>query len=99
MMLAILTLFPSADPTVVTGVLVLTVLAFLFYTNVGQNLPLVNAKEPFEFRLTPAKKRYVADAKSLIARGLQKVCILQVRTLMVDNKLNASVYSGPFSTS
>ncbi|PLB49717.1 cytochrome P450 [Aspergillus steynii IBT 23096] len=72
MMIAILGIFPTVDPTVVTSFLVLSVLAFLFYIQSGTSLPLVNGKERLEFRLSPAKKRFLVDAKSLIARGLKK---------------------------
>ena len=73
MMLPIITTYYSSDTIVVTGVLAFTVLAFLFYVSSSQSLLLVNGKEGFEIGLAPAKKRYLYNARSLIAQGLKKV--------------------------
>ncbi|KAI9043900.1 cytochrome P450 [Aspergillus affinis] len=60
------------DPIVVTGVIALSVVAFIIYTSSGKRFPLINSKERFEIGIAPAKKRFFHHARSLIVQGLQK---------------------------
>ncbi|KAB8277388.1 cytochrome P450 [Aspergillus minisclerotigenes] len=52
----------------------------LYLSPSKSNLPLVNDKKPGEFRLTKARKRFLADAHNLIQAGLAKAPAFRIVT-------------------
>lgn len=88
------------DPNaiVVTGVIALSVVVFIFYTSSGKRYPLINGKELFEFGLAPAKKRFLHHARSLIVQGLQKVRFEMCTRLLHTLTVMFSLSSRPFLT-
>ncbi|KAE8317069.1 cytochrome P450 [Aspergillus transmontanensis] len=65
----------------VTLLITVTVAAIaLYFSSPKSNLPIVNDKKPWEFRLIKARKRFLADAHNLIKAGLAKAPAFQIVT-------------------
>ncbi|KAE8423996.1 cytochrome P450 [Aspergillus pseudocaelatus] len=65
----------------VTLLITVTVAAIaLYFSPSKSNLPLVNDKKPWEFRFTNARKRFLADAHTLIRAGLAKAPAFRIVT-------------------
>lgn len=66
------TLTPT-DTVVLAWAAVLGTVLFAL-NSTGSSLPLINDRKPFEIRYAHARRRFVSNAKDLIAAGFVKVC-------------------------